>query len=190
MRKIMFVFLALLLCSCEESKYYIHVVNNTEDPARVEAEHAVRYALAKDSGTVHTIGKGGKNVHEVSFGVPHGIEFYEPDTAAGKPRNVGLRYTGDDSYEFYTLPGIPLLVINTLNFDVQLSCGGYLSEDPLTVPGQDNSAPGEKSATIYTLTPNFRAIFTSSDQEHSAPVTFTVKYDDDDNALQMVAEIR
>jgi hypothetical protein len=159
---------------------------------RGEPGQTVHYALAKDSGTVHPIGSGEKNVHEVSFGVPHGIEFYGPD-AEGKTRNIGLRYIGDDSYEFYTLTGIPFLVINTLNFDVQLSCGGYLSEDPLTVPKQQDP-PLSGNPVIYTLTPNFRAVLKNfkdiNDQEHSVSVTFTVKYDDDDNPVQIVAEIR
>jgi hypothetical protein len=189
MRSFALILLAALFCSCEESKYYIHVANNTADPARGESGQTVRYALAKDSGTIHHIPQGGQAAHEVSFGVPHGIGFYGPEE--GNPRSIGIRYTGDDSYEFYTLKGIPLSIINTLNFDVKLSCDGYLNcPEPLTVPKQQASGPGIK---IYTPTPNFRAIlkdFKDADEEHPAVVTFTVKYDDDDQAERITAEIR
>ncbi|MDR3129985.1 MAG: hypothetical protein LBU18_00385 [Treponema sp.] len=188
MRVVILVLLAALFCSCEESKYYIHVANNTADPDREEPGQTVRYALAKDSETIHAIAPGEEAVHEVAFGVPHGIGFYEE----GKPRNIGVRYTGDDSYEFYTMRGIPFSVINTLNFDAELSCDGYLSEEPLPVPKQGNSVPGKaKGRKIYTQTPNFKAVFKDGDaQEHAALVTFTVQYDDDDQAEGVTAEIR
>jgi hypothetical protein len=196
MWKFIVVFLAVLFCSCEESKFYIHVANNTGDPDRAEAGQTVRYALAKDPGTVHSIDQGGKAVHEVSFGVPYGIGSYEP--GEGRPRNIGLRYTGDDSYEFYTLRGLPLSVVNTLNFDVHLSCGGYLSvEEPLLVPAGQNSVSSEASGSglrIYTQTPNFNAVMNDSEdkegQKHFALVTFTVKYNDDGEAEQILVEIR
>jgi hypothetical protein len=197
MRKFIVVLLAVLFCSCEESKYAIHIANNTGDPARAEAGQTVRYALAKDPGIVHNINQGGKAVHEVSFGVPYGIEFYEP--MEGKPRNIGLRYTGDDSYEFYTLEGLPLWVSNTLNFDVQLSCDRFLNvEEPLLVPAAgQNFVPAEASGSglrIYTQAPNFSAVLNDSEdkegQRHFALVTFTVIYNDDGEAEQIVAEIR
>jgi hypothetical protein len=194
MRKFIPILIAVLFWSCEESKYYIHIANNTADLAGGEAGQPVRYALAKDSGTVHTLNAGRTAIHEVSFGVPYGLESYGPEE--GKPRKIGLRYTGDDSYEFYTLRGIPLSVINTLNFDVELSCGGYLSvEEPLTVPKQENSVPGEvPGLRIYTQIPYFSAIlkdFEDKDgQKHSAVVTFTVKYDDAGEVERITAEIR
>jgi hypothetical protein len=82
-------------------------------------------------------------------------------------------------------------VINTLNFDVELSCGGYLGGEPLDVPGQSQGVPGKASGTIYTQTPIFWATFEdAAGQEHSAQLTFTVKYDDDDKAEGITAVIR
>jgi hypothetical protein len=191
MRIFTLLFLAALFCSCEESKYYIHITNNTVDTVRGESGQIVLYALAKDSGTVHAIPIGGEAVHEVSFGVPHGIAFYGPQE--GKTRNIGVRYTGDDRYEFYTLEGIPFSVINTLSFDVGLRCGEYLKEEPLEVPKQAASTPGEKTGIIYTQTPNFRVVYKdgkNEEQEYPAVVTFTVDYDDDGRAERIAAEIR
>jgi hypothetical protein len=187
MRIFTLILLTALFCSCEESEYYIHIANNTEDTARGEPGQTVRYALAKDSGTILTIPPGGQAVHEVSFGLPYGIAFYEPEE--GKPRNIGVRYTGDDYYEFYTLMGIPFSAINTLNFDAELNCGGYLSQkEPLTIFQQSVSPSDIK---IYTQTPNFWATFKDEDgQEHPGVVAFTVEYDDHGQAERVVAEIR
>jgi hypothetical protein len=194
-RRFILVLSFVLFFSCEESRYYIHIVNNTLDSDLGEIGQRVRYALAKDSGAIHTISPGQNAIHEVPFGVPYGIEFYGPEE--GEPRKIGVRYTGDDSYEFYTLKGIPLSVINTLSFDVELSCGGYLNvEEPLVLPGQRNSVPGEVSATIkiYTQTPNFNAVlkdFEDKDgQKHLVSVVFTVKYNEDNEAERIIAEIR
>ncbi|MDR1637178.1 MAG: hypothetical protein LBR93_07555 [Treponema sp.] len=184
MRIFTLTLLAALFCSCEESKYYIHITNN--------AGQTVLYALAKDSGTTHSIREGEKAVHQVSFGVPHGLASYGPEE--GKTKNIGVRYIGDDSYEFYPLAGIPFSVINTLSFDVELRCGGYLSAEPLEVPGQSQVVPvvpGEASVKIYTQTPIFGATFEdAAGQEYPAQVTFTVKYDDDDQAEEISAVIR
>jgi len=67
------------------------------------------------------------------------------------PRRVEFVGNGRWVGKFVNLQSIPIAIYNTLSIPVTLSAGGYLGNDPMTIPANSNVT----SSTIYTSGPVF-----------------------------------
>jgi hypothetical protein len=84
------------------------------------------------------------------------------------PKKVSYNISGTIG-EFTNGPEIDLYVINLLNQNVELSAGGYIEDEPLSILISASGTTGKK---IYTSSPVFTAVFTASGEDYPAAVNY------------------